>query len=250
MSAMFSSFSDTVSGKIGNLSNLTTTDKTNIVSAINEVNKYTIDLGTISGSNFNEFFKNACVAFLQLNPPTKVCNVTVTYSNVNYYYGTFTNVDNYTILANLTVAGGATMWSGYHNTTRNETVIYPYEPIINPHTVFLTAKTVPGLTLTWHHNDPDSHKAFRIGNQVILNVGLDVTGTYTGTEGWVEMFEAPNSLAVAGESFVRPIFTSICHNRTNNAMVDSIHGSLLYLVNGTYYELRFSGQLIYIVYKS
>ena len=60
---------------------------------------------------------------------SRVCNVTVTYSDVNYYYGTFTNVDNYTVLVNLTVAGGATMWSGYHNTTRNETVIYQYNPV-------------------------------------------------------------------------------------------------------------------------
>ena len=102
----------------------------NVESELNKLNGYTVDLGTISGSNFNDFFKNACVAFLQLNPViSRVCNVTVTYSDVNYYYGTFTNVDNYTVLVNLTVAGGATMWSGYHKTTTNKTVIYQYNPV-------------------------------------------------------------------------------------------------------------------------
>ena len=38
MSAMFSSFSDTVSDKIGDLSALTTTDKTSIVGGVNEIN--------------------------------------------------------------------------------------------------------------------------------------------------------------------------------------------------------------------
>lgn len=37
MSAMFSSFSDTVSDKIGNLNALTTTDKSSAVAAINEL---------------------------------------------------------------------------------------------------------------------------------------------------------------------------------------------------------------------
>ena len=147
--------------KIGNLSNLTTTDKTNIVSAINELN---------------------------------------------------------------TVA-----------------------------TTSITALSVSGLTLTWLDNVPDAHKAIRVGNLVIVNVGLDIDGTFTGTTGWTLLFSYPDSLLNSGESFIKPYFTSMmCMDRTDNKIYPSlVSGNQIWLDSAiSLYHLTVRGQMILPIVKS
>lgn len=129
MSAMFSSFSDTVSDKIGNLDALTTTDKSSCVGAINEVNGYFVDLGPTSGANINAFFKNACTRFLALSPSLiKPHSIFAEWSQHNNYFGQIVDINDDVVIATLTSAGGSQVISGYYRVTGDEVVVYPYSP--------------------------------------------------------------------------------------------------------------------------
>ena len=120
-------------------------------------------------------------------------------------------------------------------------------------TTSITELSASGLTLTWLDNSPDSHKATRAGNLVIVNVGLDIDGTFTGTTGWIPVYDLPDSLLRSGESFITPHFTSMmCTNRRDNAVYGAlIQGRRIWLDTSVdEYHLRISGQMILPIVKS
>lgn len=120
-------------------------------------------------------------------------------------------------------------------------------------TTSITELSASGLTLTWLDNSPDSHKAIRVGNLVIVNVGLDIDGTFTGTTGWIPVYDLPDSLLRSGESFITPHFTSMmCTNRRDNAVYGAlIQGRRVWLDSSVdEYHLRICGQMILPIVKS
>ena len=120
-------------------------------------------------------------------------------------------------------------------------------------TTSITELSVSGLTLTWLDNVPDAHKAIRVGNLVIVNVGLDIDGTFTGTTGWNFLFSYPDSLLNSGESFIKPYFTSMmCMDRTDNKIYPSlISGNQVWLDSAIgSYHLTVRGQMILPIVKS
>ena len=120
-------------------------------------------------------------------------------------------------------------------------------------TTSITALSLSGITLSWHDNIPDSHKAIRVGNLVIVNVDLDIDGTFTGTTGWNILFPYPDSLLNSGESFIKPYFTSMmCMNRADNKIYPSlISGNQIWLDSTTsVYHLTVRGQMILPIVKS
>ena len=120
-------------------------------------------------------------------------------------------------------------------------------------TTSITALSLSGITLSWLDNIPDSHKAIRVGNMVIVNVGLDIDGVFTGTTGWIPVYDLPSSLLKSGESFITPHFTAMmCYNRRNDTVYGAlVDGRLIYLDTSTdEYHLRLSGQMILPIVKS
>ena len=110
--------------KVGNLNALTTTDKTSIVGGVNEINKYFVNLGTISGADLSTFVKNACIAFRALNPKVnKPHNVTLVWSN-NRYTGNFIFFND---VADVTIfGGGSKIYSGGYNFQSDKVVVHTY----------------------------------------------------------------------------------------------------------------------------
>jgi hypothetical protein len=120
-------------------------------------------------------------------------------------------------------------------------------------TTSITALSLSGLTLSWLDNMPQSHKAIRVGNLAIINVGLDIDGTFTGTTGWNYIYDLPTSLLNSGESFITPHFTTMmCTNRRDNTVYGAlIAGRQIYLDTSIdEYHLRISGQMILPIVKS
>ena len=117
------------SSDLGDKSNLTTTDKSSAIAAINEVNGYFVDLGPTSGANINAFFKNACTRFLALSPSLiKPHSIFAEWSQHNNYFGQIVDINDDVVVATLTSAGGSQVISGYYRVTGDEVVVYPYSP--------------------------------------------------------------------------------------------------------------------------
>lgn len=120
-------------------------------------------------------------------------------------------------------------------------------------TTSITALSLSGLTLSWIDNMPDSHKAIRVGNLVVVNVSLDIDGTFTGTKEWIPVYDLPSSLLRSGESFITPYFTSMmCTNRRDNTVYIALIEGRRVLLDPTVdeYHLRISGQVILPIVKS
>lgn len=116
--------------------------------------------------------------------------------------------------------------------------------------VLLTAKSVPGLTLTWRNDHEDAHQAFRVGDVVYVNLFLDVTGTYTGTSGNVELFDMPEALLENGESFIAPYYINNGWDTVNNKPYQLRYLNQTYFENGYSYNLNFQGQIILLITRS
>ena len=120
-------------------------------------------------------------------------------------------------------------------------------------TISITALSVPGITLTWIDNNDNSHRATRVGNMVIVNVGLDIDGTFTGTTEWTPVYDLPSSLLRSGESFITPYFTStMCINKRNGTVYTQLIDGRRVWLDSTVdeYHLRISGQMILPIVKS
>lgn len=120
-------------------------------------------------------------------------------------------------------------------------------------TTSITALSLSGITLSWLDNSDNSHRAIRVGNMVIVNVGLDIDGTFTGTTGWIPVYDLPSSLLRSGESFITPHFTSMmCTNRRDNTIYGAlIEGRRVWLDSTVdEYHLRICGQMILPIVKS
>lgn len=138
-------------------------------------------------------------------------------------------------------------------TTDKSSVVGAINEVNTVATESITALSVSGLTLTWLDNVPDAHKAIRVGNLVIVNVGLDIDGTFTGTTGWTLLFSYPDSLLNSGESFIKPYFTSMmCMDRQDNKIYPSlISGNQIWLDSTiSLYHLTVRGQMILPIVKS
>ena len=117
----------------------------------------------------------------------------------------------------------------------------------------ITELSVPGITLTWIDNNPESHKAIRVGNLVIVNVGLDINGVFTGAKDWIPVYDLPSSLLKSGESFITPYFTSMmCTNlRDNTIYIPLIEGRRVeFDPTVDEYHLLICGQMILPIVKS
>lgn len=138
-------------------------------------------------------------------------------------------------------------------TTDKSSVVAAINELNTVTTTSITALSLSGLTLSWLDNTPDSHKAIRVGNLVIVNVGLDIDGTFTGTTGWNHFYDLPSSLLKSGEYFITPHFTSMmCTNRRDNTIYGAlIQGRQIWLDTSIdEYHLRISGQMILPIVKS
>ena len=114
------------SGDLGDKTNLTTTDKSSAVAAINEVNKYTLDLGTISGADLSTFVKNVCIAFRALNPiVNKPHSIMVVWENHARYTGQFTFFND-SVDVILFGGGGSKIYCGWYNFQADYTYINTY----------------------------------------------------------------------------------------------------------------------------
>lgn len=139
------------------------------------------------------------------------------------------------------------------NTTDKSSAVGAINELNTIATTSITKLSVSGLTLTWNNDMPDAHKAIRVGNIVVVNVGLDIDGTFTGTTGWSYVYDLPNALLRSGESFISPFFTSMmCVNRRNSTVYDElIQGRQVYLdASVDEYHLRICGQMILVIVKS
>ena len=174
---MFGSFSDTISDKIGNLGALATTDKSNTVSAINEVNKYTVNLGSITASDWTEFFRNACTAFHQISPKTYLPhNVFLSWGGIRYC-GQFIEYDN-AIDFTITGGGGSTLYCGYKILATNETVYHKYVE-------YIESQTLVSINSSYAVNDWNLKK---IGKSITL-YSRNVKGL---PDGWTQFGTVPN----------------------------------------------------------
>ncbi len=121
-----------------------------------------------------------------------------------------------------------------------------YDAIANDNevkTVSIEKTTLAGLTTGWADGADNAHRAYRNGKQVVMNVALYITGTFTGTTGWQKMFELPTSLLEPGESFAVPYMVSV------NDEIDStmLNGNLIYFNNGQAVNFSIKAQVILFV---
>lgn len=109
--------------------------------------------------------------------------------------------------------------------------------------VSIEKTTVAGITTGWSDGVDNAHRAYRNGKQVVMNIALQITGTFTGTAGWQKLFELPTSLLEPGESFAIPYMVSV------NDGVDStlLNGNLMYFDNGQTVNFRVMAQVILFV---
>ena len=138
-------------------------------------------------------------------------------------------------------------------TTDKSSVVAAINEVNTVTTTSITALSLLGLTLSWLDNSDNSHRAIRVGNMVIVNVGLDIDGTFTGTTDWIPVYDLPSSLLRSGESFITPYFTSMmCTNRRNGTVyTELIEGRRVWLDSTVdEYHLRISGQMILPIVKS
>lgn len=129
MSAMFSSFSDTVSDKIGNLDALTTTDKTSIVGGVNEVNwkagtrNYIINNAT----DINDFIKKLITQVdAASEQPYTLFNVFVNWAYTSIFYGTIERQEDHAYAFSLSRASGDYIYQGYCNLTADSLELYEF----------------------------------------------------------------------------------------------------------------------------
>ena len=133
--AMFNSFIDTVSDKIGNLNAATTTDKSSVVAMVNELDWKAGTFGRYAvndATDIKDFIKKVITladADLASKPAYKLYHIFSAYHNVDNFYGTIErqNVHGYSFVLN--VASGNVTYHGYCDLSTNYLNVYRYTSI-------------------------------------------------------------------------------------------------------------------------
>lgn len=118
--------------KVGNLSSLTTTDKSSCVGAINEVNWKAGTFGTYTISNatdIRDFIKKLITqadADLASKPAYMLFNIFAVYSNVDVFYGTIERQDTHSYSYSLSRANGDYIYQGHYNMTVDSLTFYEF----------------------------------------------------------------------------------------------------------------------------
>lgn len=158
----------------------------------------------------------------------------------------------------VTVAGGTRMWVGTKAALQAALdageledgtavmVTDDYEKGNEVKSVSIEKATPAGLTTTWLDNVDAAHRAYRTGNQVVMNVVMDVSGTFTGTAGWQKMLELPTSLLEPGESFSLPYMIS-ANDGTDNSLLLNNTGVYRYFENNESIYSRIQSQIILFI---
>ena len=103
----------------------------------------------------------------------------------------------------------------------------------------ITFNTIDGLTITPADNNNNS-KGFELcGNILVINLALNITGTYTGTTGWQTLFDWP-----AGTNGIRAPYLMNVIDFSSNSCIRLHQGRYLYFTNGTTYNYQFNCQVI------
>lgn len=133
MSAMFSSFSDTVSDKIGNLNAATTTDKSSVVAMVNELDwkAGTFGIYTITNAtDIKDFIKKVIAqadADLASKPAYKLYNIISSYNGLYIFYGTIErqNIHGYGFALSFAPSGNFS-YKGHCDLPSNTLQVYRY----------------------------------------------------------------------------------------------------------------------------
>lgn len=135
------------------------------------------------------------------------------------------------------------------NTVNNTVNTLEYKSA--PRYKVLTFNTIPGVTFSCRDNNPKGLSATRIGNMVILNYSINVSGTYTSTSGWKAIFDWSqlNDLLDEGETipdYCIPYFSSgITYPCDANNKLDGVmSGCYLYFYNSAVFNMGIQGQII------
>ena len=103
----------------------------------------------------------------------------------------------------------------------------------------ITFNAISGLTITPADNNSNS-KGFELcGNILVINLALNITGTYTGTTGWQTLFDWP-----AGTNGIKAPYLMNVIDFSSNSCIRLHQGRYLYFTNGTTYNYQFNCQVI------
>lgn len=106
----------------------------------------------------------------------------------------------------------------------------------------LTIPSVPGLTISPRdsaYGITQSYRVIRCGRVIVANIDLNITGTYTGTTNWVDIYTVPTSIT-RGETLDLPYMALLNGNLL-------LWGSKLYLSNGQVLNTWVTGQVVMMV---
>lgn len=153
--------------------------------------------------------------------------------------------------ADLTALAGDVGDKSQLNTTDKSSTVAAINEVNNnlkpSSAVLLQANSIPGITFAWENNEDNSHMAYRVGNLVIINVSVFVTGTYSGESTWVNLFEMPSSLLKSGEQFMDSIPVFITASATNGNAIDDnriLRGRQMRLPQNQSIDFHFGYQII------
>ena len=111
-----------------------------------------------------------------------------------------------------------------------------------PDVQILSFPTYEGLTITATDDATSANKAVRIGNLIVVFLALRVTGTYTGTSGWVNLYE-PFSIP-SGKALNSPYFVGDVMDPPLTA-IRLLNGRAIYVENGSTVNVRVETQVIH-----
>lgn len=156
------------SSDLGDKSNLTTTDKSSAVAAINEVNWKAGTFGTYTISNatdIRDFIKKLITqadADLASKPAYMLFNIFAVYSNVDVFYGTIERQENHAYAYSLSRAHGNYIYQGYYSITADSLTFYEF---------MSTNKSATVVSLDPTYDAGTDWTIVKQGNICVLNMG-------------------------------------------------------------------------------
>ena len=168
----------------------------------------------------------------------------------------------------VTVAGGTRMWVGtkaalqaaldagelVDGTAVMVTDDYEEAQPINYY-IIPVSTSIPGITITKRDNDPRGLCAIRVGNIIILNFSIIVSGTYSGTAQWYDLFDYTDMLdhmLKDGEivsALAVPYFCKGMINEAYNGLDGVMNGRSVFMYAGTFSN-AIQGQITLVVSKA
>jgi len=168
----------------------------------------------------------------------------------------------------VTVAGGTRMWVGtkaalqaaldagelVDGTAVMVTDDYEETPALDYY-IIPVSTSIPGITITKRDNNSKGLSAVRIGNTIILNFTIHVSGTFTGTDGWYDLFDYDdmlNHMLKDGETVSDigiPYFCSGIIDKSANMLDGVLQGRSVYMYQGTFSN-SIQGQITLVVSKA